>query len=172
MNPKPVSLKSAGFFFYSPKPMSSNQQSQDSTPTSPTLARRLAALVYDTLQVIAILMLVSLPFVLLDFGQGPVYQSALALSIFAFFAKFWRHGGQTLGMKSWDIRIVSNNGQAITLTQCLLRLMAAIPSLLFFGIGYFWMLIDKDKLTWPDRFSDTHLIMTPKRDKLFRKNKD
>jgi uncharacterized RDD family membrane protein YckC len=150
--------------------MSSNQQ-PESTPSSPALARRLAALIYDTLQIIAILMLVSLPFVLLELGQGPFYQSALLLSAFAFFAKFWRHGGQTLGMKSWDIRIVGSNDQAITLMQCLLRFMAAIPSLLFFGIGYFWMLVDKDKLTWPDRFSDTRLVMTPKREKLFTKKK-
>jgi len=156
--------------------MSSDQQLSSENPSqqmaSPGLARRLAALLYDTLQVIAVLMLVSLPFVLLELGQGPFYQSALLLTTFAFFAKFWRHGGQTLGMKSWDIRIISSNGQPITLMQCLLRFMTAIPSLLFFGLGYFWMLIDKDKLTWADRYSDTRLIMTPKRDKLFKKKKD
>lgn len=132
--------------------------------------RRLAAILYDTLQVIALLMLVTLPFALLDLGQTPFHQSALALTIFAFFAKFWRHGGQTLGMKSWDMRIVSNDGRPITFTQCLLRIIAAVPSFIFF-IGYLWMLVDKEKRTWPDRFSDTHLIMTPKREKLFSKKK-
>lgn len=132
--------------------------------------RRLAAILYDTLQIIALLMLVTLPFVLLDLGQTPFHQSALVLTIFAFFAKFWRHGGQTLGMKSWDMRIVSNDGQPITFTQCLLRIIAAAPSFIFF-IGYLWMLVDKEKRTWPDRFSDTHLIMTPKREKLFSKKK-
>lgn len=160
--------------------MSSNSQHVSNKPnstsaspesSSPGLARRLAALTYDTLQVIAVLMLVTLLLALVKLNQGPVYQSILLLTTFAFFAKFWRHGGQTLGMKSWDIRIVSNNDQPITLMQCLLRFMAAIPSLLLFGFGYLWMLFDKDKLTWPDRFSDTHLIMTPKRDKLFNKKK-
>jgi len=151
--------------------MPSDHPQPVSTATSPALSRRLAALVYDSLQIVAILMLISLPFVLLEIGQGPFYQSALVLTIFVFFAKFWRHGGQTLGMKSWDIRIISNNDQPITLMQCLLRLMAAIPSLLLFGLGYFWMLLDKDKLTWPDRFSDTRLVMTPKREKLFGKKK-
>lgn len=150
--------------------MSADQQQSSDLP-SPGLARRLAAILYDTLQVIALLMLVTLPFVWLDLNQSPFYKSALVLTIFAFFTKFWRHGGQTLGMKSWDIKIVSNNGKPITLIQCLLRLIAATLSILCFGLGYFWMLIDKNKLTWPDRYSETRLIMTPKRDKLFSKKK-
>ena len=160
--------------------MSSDQQhsselssSKSASPelSSPGLARRLAALLYDTLLVIAVLMIVTLPFVLLNLGQTPFHQSALVLTIFAFFAKFWRHGGQTLGMKSWDMRIVSNNGKPITLIQCLLRLIAATLSILCLGLGYVWMLIDKDKLTWADRYSETRLIMMPKRDKLFNKKK-
>lgn len=149
--------------------MSSEQTPASELPT-PGLMRRLGAILYDTLQVIALLMLVTLPFALLDLGQTPFHQSALVLTIFAFFAKFWRHGGQTLGMKSWDMRIVSNDGRPITFTQCLLRIIAAVPSFIFF-IGYLWMLVDKEKRTWPDRFSDTHLIMTPKREKLFSKKK-
>ncbi|MBT3711030.1 MAG: RDD family protein [Gammaproteobacteria bacterium] len=140
-------------------------------PAPPGLGRRFGAILYDTLQVIAVLMLVTLPLAFLELGQTAVHQSILVLTIFAFFAKFWRHGGQTLGMKCWDIRIVSSNGQAITFTQCLLRIIAATASLLTLGLGYFWMLIDKEKLTWPDRFSETQLIMTPKRDKIFNKKK-
>jgi len=158
--------------------MSSNQQpsselsgSKSVKPefSTPGLARRLGALLYDTLLVVAVLMVVTLPFVLLDLGQTPFHQSALLLTIFAFFAKFWRHGGQTLGMKSWNMRIISNNGKPITLIQCLLRIIAATLSILCFGLGYIWMLIDKDNLTWADRYSETRLIMTPKRDKLFKK---
>jgi len=137
--------------------------------STPGLARRLGALLYDTLLVVAVLMVVTLPFVLLDLGQTPFHQSALLLTIFAFFSKFWRHGGQTLGMKSWDMRIISNNGKPITLIQCLLRIIAATLSILCFGLGYIWMLIDKDNLTWADRYSETRLIMTPRRDKLFKK---
>lgn len=143
----------------------------ETTLSSPSLMRRLAAIVYDALQVIALLMLVTLPFVLLDLGQTPFHQSALVITIFAFFAKFWRHGGQTLGMKSWDMRLVSDFDHPVTLMQCLLRLIAATVSFLCLGAGYLWMLIDKDQRTWADKFSDTHLIMTPKRDKLFNKKK-
>ena len=138
---------------------------------APGLGRRFAAIGYDALQVIAVLMLVTLPFALLELGQKAPHQSALVLTIFAFFSLFWRNGGQTLGMKCWDIRIISSNGQAITFSQCLLRLIAATPSLLFFGVGYIWMLADSKHLTWPDRFSDTQLIMAPKRDKLFKQRK-
>lgn len=143
----------------------------EASPSPPSLMRRLAAILYDGLQVIAVLMLVTLPFALLDLGQTPFHQSALVLTIFAFFAKFWRHGGQTLGMKSWDMRLVSDFDRPVTLMQCLLRLIGATVSFLCFGAGYLWMLVDKDKRTWPDKFSDTHLVMTPKREKLFAKKK-
>lgn len=146
----------------------SSQQPASELP-APGLLRRLAAILYDTLLVIALLMLVTLPFALLGLGQSPFHQSALVLTIFFFFSKFWRHGGQTLGMKSWDMRIISDNGQPISFSQCLLRLVAATLSFLCLGLGYWWMLFDKDKRTWADRFSDTRLIMTPKRDKLFNK---
>ena len=95
----------------------------EASPSPPSLMRRLAAILYDGLQVIAVLMLVTLPFALLDLGQTPFHQSALVLTIFAFFAKFWRHGGQTLGMKSWDMRLVSDFDRPVTLMQCLLRLI-------------------------------------------------
>jgi uncharacterized RDD family membrane protein YckC len=150
-------------------PTSPHQQADPANLPPPGLLRRLAAIVYDTLLVFALLMLVTLPFVLLNLGRSPFHQSALVLTIFAFFAKFWRHGGQTLGMKSWHMQIVSDNGQPISFSQCLLRLVAATLSFLCFGAGYFWMLIDKNKRTWADRFSDTHLVMTPKREKLFSK---
>ena len=149
----------------------SSKQPPENPEITPGLARQLAAILYDALQVIAVLMLVTLPFAMMDLGQTAIHQSALVLTIFAFFAKFWRHGGQTLGMKSWDFRIVSDFGRPITLTQCLLRLIGATASFICLGAGHVWMLFDKKKRTWPDRLSDTHLVMTPKREKIFAKKK-
>jgi uncharacterized RDD family membrane protein YckC len=38
-----------------------------------------------------------------------------------YFVWFWRHGGQTLAMKTWHIRLVKENGERVGLTQALLR---------------------------------------------------
>jgi len=43
-----------------------------------------------------------------------------------------------------------------------LRFVGAIGSLLICGLGYLWLWVDKDKLTWQDRLSDTRVIREPK----------
>jgi uncharacterized RDD family membrane protein YckC len=45
----------------------------------------------------------------------------------------------------------------------LLRFLVAIPSLAFAGLGFLWMLIDKDKMTWYDRFSESVIVRLPKK---------
>ncbi|VAW78142.1 FIG023103: Predicted transmembrane protein, partial [hydrothermal vent metagenome] len=54
------------------------------------------------------------------------------------------------------------NPGPITLWQALLRFMVAIPSTLLLGLGYFWMLIDRDRLTWHDRYSETRIVQLDK----------
>jgi uncharacterized RDD family membrane protein YckC len=46
--------------------------------------------------------------------------------------------------------------------QAVLRYMTAIPSLALGGIGFFWMLVDREKLTLYDRLSGTTLVVLPK----------
>ena len=39
----------------------------------------------------------------------------------AYFGWFWTHGGQTLAMKTWRVRVVMRNGQALRWPRALLR---------------------------------------------------
>lgn len=144
-----------------------------------SLFRRLAAMFYDSLLCIALLMVFTLiyqqVFLRLIFGadrllemaeQGalahdPVLSSLLFLSLFGFFAKFWTYKGQTLGMQAWGIRVQNADGSAITLLQALLRFIIAIPSWLLLGLGFFWMLWDKRGLTWHDRYSESIVVHLP-----------
>ena len=103
-----------------------------------------------------------------DAGQldgDPLYSTVLLLVLFGFFAKFWTHGGQTLGMQVWGIRVQNANGTAISLWQALLRFMVSIASWLCIGLGFFWSLFDKQKRTWHDIYSDTRLVRIPKKSK-------
>jgi uncharacterized RDD family membrane protein YckC len=94
--------------------------------------------------------------------HDPILASLVVLSLFAFFAKFWTHNGQTLGMQAWGLRIQNADGSAIDLWQALLRFVVAIGSWLFAGLGFLWLLWDKQGRTWHDIYSDSRVVQLPK----------
>jgi len=144
------------------------------------LLRRFAAMFYDFMLSLALIMVVTWIYQqailrpiyggevlkqmaeqgLLD--RDPILSSLVLLSLFAFFAKFWTHTGQTLGMQVWGVRVQNADGSAISLWQALLRFMVAIASLLCVGIGFFWQLWDKQKRSWHDIYSDSQIVRLPK----------
>jgi uncharacterized RDD family membrane protein YckC len=132
------------------------------------LPRRLAAIFYDSFLLAAVLLLASLVALPL-LGADPsrpallLFRVYLVVVIFAFFAWFWTHGGQTLGMRAWHIRLQRRGGGAITLWQALLRFLVAIASWLALGLGFLWSLFDKEQLTWHDRYSMSELVVLPKK---------
>lgn len=132
------------------------------------LARRLAAILYDGLLLGGVLFLASL-LVLPLLGDQPsvgallIFRLYLLLIIFGFFAWFWSHGGQTLGMRAWRIRLQNRNPGPLTLWQVMLRFIVATFSWLLFGLGFLWSLIDKENLTWHDRYSMSELVVVPKK---------
>jgi uncharacterized RDD family membrane protein YckC len=79
-----------------------------------------------------------------------------------FFTGFWSRGGQTLGMRAWRLKRVRADGSAVTWGDAFKRHLAAILSWLVVGLGFFWMLVDPDKLTWHDRLSKTRPVVLPK----------
>ncbi|MGS1120194.1 RDD family protein [Rhodanobacter sp. UC4436_H3] len=112
-------------------------------PTAPPcpLWRRLLALVYDLLIVVAIVMVVGLLSQLAtgghlvqgaDHTQVPAwYRPLQALVVSAYFIGSWLRGGQTVGMRPWHIRVVGRDGTGVTAQQAMLRLLvAAAPMLL------------------------------------------
>ena len=93
---------------------------------------------------------------------GPLFQVYLICVIAIFFSWFWHKQGQTLGMQAWKIKLLSQDNQLPSLTQCIIRLLGATLSLLCLGMGYWWLWIDKDKLTWHDRWSKTKVVQLSK----------
>jgi uncharacterized RDD family membrane protein YckC len=94
------------------------------------LLRRCGALLYDTLLLCGLL-LVATAFILpLTAGEAvaagnPWFSSYLLLICFSFFGWFWTHGGQTLGMRAWKIRLQRTNGDSMGWGQALLRFLLA-----------------------------------------------
>jgi uncharacterized RDD family membrane protein YckC len=111
------------------------------------LLRRMAAFVYDALLLFGVLILASLVIVIpFDITYGgplyPLYILYIYLVALLYLGWFWTHTGQTLGMKTWHIRVQGLHGGRVGWRAAILRFMAA---LLFWvpaaGI-YYWSRAD------------------------------
>ena len=67
-------------------------------------------------------------------------------------------GGYTVGKKVLGIRVVSTNGEKVDLLKAFIRSISQILSSLLLGLGYLWMLWDKDSQTWHDKIADTFVV--------------
>ncbi len=72
---------------------------------------------------------------------------------FFYFGHYWTKRGQTLGMKVWKIKAVSNDGNLMTWGGALKRYVFAL-----LGLGLFWMIFNKPRLSLQDKMSNTILI--------------
>ncbi len=137
----------------------------------PGLLRRLAAMLYDALLVLALVVvaftLVYLPlamgFGLENLQEHPVFRTFMTLWMLfvgvGFHIWFWTHGGQTLGMRAWRLRLFSEEGGPVSLKQALVRYGVAILSWLVLGLGFLWILFDPQKRAWHDIASHTRLLL-------------
>jgi uncharacterized RDD family membrane protein YckC len=129
-----------------------------------SLLRRLGAIFYDGLLLFSLLFfstLLILPFnsgAAIDSGNIPYKIYLLAISYF-YFTWQWTHGGQTLGMLAWKIRLEGKDCPQVGWMNATIRLLLAVISLVFFGAGFLWSVFDSGKLAFHDRFSDTRLIL-------------
>jgi len=123
-------------------------------------------MIYDALLVLALVM--STIFVIVAFTNASVPGGQVLvlsfLEAFAFFCYFWMFRGQTLGMLAWRLTVRSNDGYRLTFTQAMLRFSAAAISIACAGLGYLWILFDPAQRSWPDMFSDSIILYTPKQD--------
>ena len=134
----------------------------------PGLLRRLGALIYDALLLAGIWFVATALLLPLRGGEAfrpnqPAYSAYLLGVGFVFYGWFWTHGGQTLGMRAWKIRLRATGGEAVSWTQAAVRFLAALLSLSLFGLGYWWALWDSQKRCWHDVISGTRLVWQNKR---------
>lgn len=133
----------------------------------PGMFRRLAAVAYDGLILLGLWLLAALIFVLVadTLGQHAwprwLFQAYLWFVGYGFFGWFWLHGGQTLGMRVWRLKLVAD-GSPMSWSLALRRFSAATVSFVLFGAGFFWMLVDPQRRTWHDHASRTHLVLMPR----------
>jgi len=136
---------------------------------APSLWRRLAAIFYDGWLVAALWLLGAIADTFLRAGLNlPPDASHLPLQLYLlaapalFFGWFWTHGGQTLGMRAWRLKLLGRDGAPASWRQALIRYAAAWLSLLACGFGYLWIWFDRDGQAWHDRLSGTRLVLLRK----------
>ncbi|MFQ5610021.1 MAG: RDD family protein, partial [Woeseiaceae bacterium] len=89
------------------------------------LIRRLAAIVYDALLVLAFIIVVTILFNATQGGQNVMtggknlvlaYNVVRVLVIYLFFVGYWSTRGRTLGMQSWGLQLLNQHDQVPTLS--------------------------------------------------------
>ena len=106
---------------------------QNSSSTLSMLFRRSAAFLYDCLLLIALFFVITAAVIALNDGQAIqhfLYKVFLFFVSFLFFDWFWRHGGQTLGMRAWRIRVEDENRSV--------DFKKTITATLFLGLFVVW----------------------------------
>jgi len=130
-------------------------------PQAAGVARRIGALLYDALLLLALLFVAFIPVTIITEASGT---STLASAIttlyllticFLFYGWFWTHGGQTLGMRSWKLKIEQLDGSTVNWPLAIKRYLLALFTL---GLGILWIPFDRDHLAWHDRLSGTRII--------------
>jgi uncharacterized RDD family membrane protein YckC len=157
---------------------------------TPSVKRRLLAMVYEAFLLLAVAALTTALFILLTQNrQGPAYHyglmAALLLVIGAYFVYNWTNSGHTLAMKTWRLCLVAGAGARVPLRTAVLRYLCAwgwfLPALIVcgaFGLKgkaevsiaiaagiVAWALtalLDRDRQFLHDRLAGTRLVQLPK----------
>jgi len=132
----------------------------------PSLWRRLLALVYDLVVIIALLFVAGFAALLFTGGKAVPsgnhwFQLWLLLVLVGYFAVAWRYGGQTMGMRSWRLRLVSADGGPMRWKTIARRLLTgALLGLPL--IGYLGCLHQSQRQSWQDSLGGTLTVLLSK----------
>ncbi|MEO8766805.1 MAG: RDD family protein [Nitrosospira sp.] len=129
----------------------------------PGFWRRLVSMFYESLLLLAVLFIAGYVFHLVFRDTGsiffrPVFQLYLLLVAGTYFAWFWTHGGQTLPMQTWKFRVISADGNQLSLKQAIARYLFAVIGIFFFGCGILWALFDRNRQFLHDRLAGTRIV--------------
>ena len=110
--------------------------------TAPPLRRRLLSMTYEAMLLFAVVFVAGYLFDALTQSRNALMlrhtrQAWLFVVLGVYFVWFWTHGGQTLAMKTWRIRLVGPLAQRLTTGRAVARYLLlwifAVPTL---GILY------------------------------------
>ncbi|MGB7481372.1 MAG: RDD family protein [Burkholderiaceae bacterium] len=118
--------------------------SNPAIPSSPSLTRRLCSMLYESMLLFGVVFTAGWLFSTLLEQRHALYlrgalQDWLFLVVGAYFVWFWSHGGQTLAMKTWRLRLVTADGRPVGIVRAIGRYLLAWGWLLP-GLAAAWLL--------------------------------
>jgi uncharacterized RDD family membrane protein YckC len=127
-----------------------------------SLGLRFVSLVYEGMLLFAVLFVSSYLFLGLarDAHSGlprAIFQIYLLSVCGAYFVFCWARTGQTLPMKTWQLRIVTEQGGALSAGRAFKRYLLAIPGILS-GISLLWAPFDRERQFLHDRLAGTRIV--------------
>ncbi len=130
---------------------------------TPSLGRRLLSLMYEMLLLTAVVIFAGGFAALLAYATGIsqpriLTQIVVAATCAGYFTPQWCGRGQTLPMKTWQIRLEAASGRRVSIHQALLRLALATIGYLAMGASVLWVLADRDRQFLHDRLAGTRLV--------------
>ena len=130
--------------------------------------RRLAALIYDGFLLAALLMTYTGAILLFTrravlpetYGAWVyLYRAGLIAVIAAYYVLNWTRSGQTLGMRAWRLRTLTDSGKRLQVGQAVVRFCWGLAAWLPFGLGVLWLYADPEHLALHDRLSRTRVVV-------------
>jgi uncharacterized RDD family membrane protein YckC len=136
--------------------------------SSAGFGRRLAALLYDAVLLAALLMIFTGGALFFTHGAAVVpatagawvylYRLGLVGVIAGYYLLNWLRSGQTLGMRAWHLRAVTESGKPLAFKAAALRLVLSALAWMPAALGVLWLYVDPEHLALHDRLSKTRVV--------------
>jgi uncharacterized RDD family membrane protein YckC len=136
--------------------------------TSAGFGRRLAALLYDSVLLAALLVVFTSGAVFLNHRRAIepatagawvyLYRAGLVGVIAGYYLLNWTRSGQTLGMRAWHLRAVTAAGKPLSLKAAALRFVCGVLAWPPAALGVLWLYFDPEHLALHDRLSNTRVV--------------
>jgi uncharacterized RDD family membrane protein YckC len=136
--------------------------------TSAGFGRRVAALLYDSVLLAALLVIFTSGAVFLNHrvavepqtagAWAYLYRAGLLAVIAGYYLLNWTRSGQTLGMRAWHLRAVTESGMPVGWKAAALRFVFGILAWAPAALGVLWLYADSEHLALHDRLSKTRVI--------------
>ena len=138
----------------------------DTTPTyvTPSRKRRFASALYDAMLLFGVVFVAGYLFdTLTQSRHALMHRHERQLWLFfvlgVYFVWFWSHGGQTLAMKTWHLKILNEKGEPVTKLQAGIRYVFCWL-FAWNGMGFIYSMFDKQGQFLQDRLAKTMLVST------------
>ncbi|WP_159098498.1 RDD family protein [Thiorhodospira sibirica] len=108
------------------------------------LIKRLLVVIYDAFLLAGTLVFVSFALVVVGMRpESPLFVLNLPILVgvsFFLYGWVWTHGGQSLGMRAWRVKLIADDGRAVGWNLALLRFIYAfLQWLVILSLVYVWI---------------------------------